>query len=189
MITIIGVGALGSHVALFLRNEKSGMRLFDFDRVEMKNTQAQFHSTMSLGKNKALALRQSLQGLFGAKFIEPCPVRISENNAEMLKDSELVIDCTDNIASREIISRACKKYQLPLLHGALAASGDFARVMWDEHFTAEAEKGENATCVDGEHLPFHALVGSFLALEAQNFLKTGKRRSWQVTPSGIIRLA
>jgi molybdopterin/thiamine biosynthesis adenylyltransferase len=188
VITIVGVGALGSHAALFLRNEVS-MRMVDFDRVEAKNTQAQFHTMMSLGKNKADALQKSLLGLFKVESVSS-PYRLTELNSEnILKGSKLVVDCTDNIQARKVISDACKAKKLPLLHGALAASGDFARVIWEEHFVPDAESGEGATCEDGEHLPFFAYAAASLAVEVQSFLRTGKKRSWQLTPSGILRLA
>jgi molybdopterin/thiamine biosynthesis adenylyltransferase len=190
VITIIGVGALGSHVALFLRNEKAGLKVVDFDRVESKNTQAQFHTKLGQSKNKALALQQGFQGLFGQR-IEAVPHRLMlENAKEVLTGSKLVLDCTDNKAARQIISSFIGRMGLPCLHGALSAAGDFGQVIWDEHFKADAEDaGAGATCIDGEHLPFFALVASKLAIEAQLFLRTGKKRSWQVSPSGVIQVA
>ena len=64
-LVIVGVGALGSHLALLLRNAGVPLVLVDFDRVEAKNTMSQFHTRMGLGRNKAQALQQSLKGLFG----------------------------------------------------------------------------------------------------------------------------
>jgi molybdopterin-synthase adenylyltransferase len=190
MITIVGVGALGSHVALFLRNEKSLLRVIDFDRVEMKNTQAQFHSVMSLGKNKAAALEQALRSLFKTAVMGN-PVALNPGNAlVLLRDADVVLDCTDNIQARRDISVACKELKKPLLHGALSAAGDFGRVVWEEHFIPDAEgKDAAATCVDGEHLPFFAYAGAVMALEVQFFLKKKVKRSWQLTPGGILRLA
>lgn len=190
MITIIGVGALGSHVALLLRNMKEGLKVVDFDRVEQKNIQAQFHTKMSLGKNKAQALSQAFQGMFGVK-VECIPHRLTLDNAQgILQSAALIIDCTDNIAARQIITSTCRRHNIPCLHGALSASGDFGRVIWDEHFEPDAEgEGTGATCVDGEHLPFFAAVAAHLAVEVQRFLKTGKKCSYQLTPAGSIRLA
>ncbi len=51
-VTIVGVGALGSHAALLLRNE-ADLKLIDFDKVDAKNTLAQFHARQSIGRNKA----------------------------------------------------------------------------------------------------------------------------------------
>ena len=66
IVTIVGVGALGSHLVQFLRSEDVTINVIDFDRVEQKNTQSQFHSKPSVGKMKASALKQSMQFLYGA---------------------------------------------------------------------------------------------------------------------------
>jgi len=188
MITIIGAGALGSHVALFLRNVGE-LEVVDFDRVEQKNILAQFHSKMGLRKNKALALSQSMQGLFGVK-VRTVPHRLTKDNwSQILKDADLILDCTDNIAARNLIHEWWDEYAVPVLHGALSADGTFARIVWAEDFTADAE-GEDgeATCIDGEHLPFFAMAASLMAGQAQFFLKTGKKMSFQLSPTGIVRL-
>jgi tRNA A37 threonylcarbamoyladenosine dehydratase len=63
-ITIVGVGALGSHVVQFLRNLDVTLRLVDFDRVEAKNVMSQFYGQPNVGKNKAVALLQQTSFLF-----------------------------------------------------------------------------------------------------------------------------
>lgn len=189
MITIVGVGALGSHVALLLRNERFGLKLIDFDRIESKNTQAQFHTRMSLGQNKAQALDRAFRGMFGIT-VESMPTKLSKDNYEiLLSRSELILDCTDNIDARTLIKTYCLTHKTPTIHGALSADGTFARIIWSEDFTPDAESDGQATCEDGEHLPFFCAAASLLAVEAQRFLKTGKRCSWQVTPTGVTRLA
>jgi hypothetical protein len=190
MIIIVGAGALGSHVALLLRNEDFGIKVVDFDRVEKKNTMSQFHTKMGLGKNKAKALQQSMAGLFDTQ-IHAIPYKLTDNNvAPLLTGAELVIDCTDNIEARTLIQNFCKSNNYDCLHGALAASGDFSRVMWTEHFAPDAESQEGeATCEDGEHLPFIMATSSWMAVVAQHFLGTNKKKSYQLTPSGVTRLA
>ena len=121
--------------------------------------------------------------------VEAVPYKLTRDNVELiLKDSKLVIDCTDNITARKLIQDFVRRADIPCLHGALSADGEFARIMWDEDFVADAEEGDGATCEDGEHLPFFATVASFLVVEVQQFLKKGKKRSWQLTPAGITRL-
>lgn len=189
MITIVGAGALGSHVALFLRNIQDPIRIVDFDKVEQKNVWAQFHTTMSLRRNKAKALAQSLQGMFGDK-IDAVPHKLTKDNIDtVFKDAELILDCTDNIAARNLIQGYTTDVGLPCLHGSLSADGSFARVMWSEHFEADAE-GEDGevTCIDGEHLPFFAAAAAYMAIEAQRFMNTGKKQSFQLSPAGILRL-
>lgn len=185
-VVIVGVGALGSHVALLLRNEAM-IRAVDFDRVETKNTLSQFHGKPHVGKNKAQALQQSFQFLFGLK-VEVIQHRLIEDNAKaVLLGADLVIDCLDNAASREIVQRFARTSKVPCLHGALAANGAFGRVVWDERFVIDTEDGAGApTCEGGEHLPFIAVVSALIAKSAQDFLKKGRQIGFEVSPSGVI---
>jgi hypothetical protein len=192
-VVIVGVGALGSHVLLLARNWDVDLKVIDFDRVEQKNTQAQMHTRMSLRHNKAQAAQKAMQGMFGRK-IEAVPHKLTKDNVEqVLGSAALVLDCTDNIAARTVIqtyvnSAATFPDRIECLHGSLSASGDFARVMWTEHFVPDAESGDGATCEDGEQLPFFALAGAHIAQEAQRFLKDGTKRSLQITPTSVQRL-
>lgn len=189
-VTIVGLGALGSHLVLLGRNWDAVLRVIDFDRVESKNTQSQFHVKQSMGKNKAVALKTAMQGLYGVK-LEAHSVKVGSSNREfMLQDADLVIDCTDNHKARDIIQEYCTDVGLPCLHGCLSADGSFARVVWTENFRPDKEDPEgDATCEDGENLPFHAQAAAMIAQVAQKFLETGKKESYQLTPYGVIRIA
>ena len=57
-ITIIGIGALGSHVVQFLRNSKAEIKVIDFDHIEFKNIASQFHGKSNIGKSKANSLKE-----------------------------------------------------------------------------------------------------------------------------------
>lgn len=184
--TIVGLGALGSHVAQALRNLKGGLKLVDCDCVEQKNTLAQFHSNMSLRRNKAQAMQQAMLGLWGIK-IDVVPHKLNDDNAkQLLGGAGLVIDCTDNLAARECMMKFCKAEDIPLLHGAMSADGSFAQVIWTEWFKPDAESGNGATCEDGENLPFHMLAGSLIAQAAKTFLVKGRKTNFQVSPGGVL---
>ena len=186
-ITIVGLGALGSHVVQALRNLKGGLKLIDFDVVEQKNTLSQFHSNMSLRRNKAQAMQQALQGLWGVK-VEVVPHKLTDDNAkQLLGGAGLVIDCTDNIAARLVMMKFCKAQNIPLLHGAMSADGSFARAIWTDWFVPDAESGTGATCEDGENLPFHVLAGAAIAQAAKTFLTKGTKLNFDITPSGVVR--
>jgi molybdopterin/thiamine biosynthesis adenylyltransferase len=188
-IVIVGLGALGSHVALLLRNEKPKLRLVDFDSIEQKNCQAQFHSKQMLRANKATSLNKNLNFLFGTQT-EVFQVKLSKDNtSQILGGSYLVLDCTDNVEARNVIKDYTWQHHIPCLHGALSADGSFARIIWDEDFVADDEKEEGAeTCVDGENLPFFAASAALMAMVVQRFLKNNARHSYQLTPSGTTRL-
>jgi molybdopterin/thiamine biosynthesis adenylyltransferase len=191
VIAIVGVGALGSHAALALRNHPQGLRVIDFDRVESKNILAQFHTKMSLQKNKARAFEQAMKGLFGVRTVSSSPHRLTNDNSDiLLSDAELVMDCTDNLVARCFILSIVNKLKIPCIHGALSGDGKFARIVWSELFVPdeEGEEGE-ATCMDGENLPFFMMTGALLAAVAQDFLETGRKANFQGTPSGFIKLS
>lgn len=193
-IVIVGVGALGSHVALFLRNldfQRAGqgdtfkLVLIDYDRIEQKNTLSQFHARSHVGKNKAQSFVQSLNFLFGIK-VEGIPHKLTKDNArELLGGATLVLDCLDNGASRRLVQTFTRELQVPCVHGALSADGVMGRVVWDDKFNIDDESAEGAaTCEDGAHLPFIALVSAQLARSAQEFLQTGRQLSHQIVSRG-----
>jgi molybdopterin/thiamine biosynthesis adenylyltransferase len=185
-VTIVGVGALGSHVAQFLRNE-GNLRVIDFDRVEAKNMLSQFHGKPGGAKLKVTALHNTMNFLWGTK-LDTNSNKLVENNLKALihGDSNLVIDCVDNGATRRLIQGHVRAHGLPCLHGALAADGAFGRAIWDESFVVDDEDGAGApTCEDGAHLPFIATVSSLIARSAQVFLQTGKKQGWSIAPTRI----
>lgn len=186
-VTIVGVGALGSHVAQFLRNEAE-LRVIDFDRVEAKNMLSQFHGKPGGGKLKVEALKAAMQFLWGTK-IHAIPTKLELNNAFVLmRDSDLIIDCLDNGEARRVVQRFARENNAKpaTLHGALAADGAFGRVIWDEHFVVDDNTGGAATCEDGEHLPFIVTVSSLIARSAQVYLKTGKKLGWSIAPTNVV---
>ena len=189
-VTIVGCGALGSHVLQFLRNmENVSFRLIDFDRVEQKNVLSQFHSKAAVGKNKTLALQQLMQLLYSKKP-DIIPHKLVENNVqELLSNSKLVIDCLDNGASRKLVQNFVRKHNIPCLHGALAADGSFGCVVWDENFKIDDEPASGAaTCENGEHLPFIAIASAYIAQSAQAFLTKGQKYGFNVHPAGAMKI-
>ena len=187
-IIIVGVGALGSHLLLLSRNLPGLFTVIDFDRVERKNTLSQFHTRMGVGRNKAAAMQQAMQGLFSLR-IRPVPHRLTADNATaLLSEADLVVDCVDNAPTRKLIQDVVRAEGIPCLHGALAADGTYARVMWDEVFSIDEGAAGQATCEDGEHLPFIAVVAARMAMVVQRFLKDGERDSLHLHPGGMVRV-
>lgn len=194
-VVIVGAGALGSHVAQFLRNEAE-LKVIDFDRIEQKNVLAQFHSKPSIGRNKADALRQTMQFLWNTKLDAVTHKLTKENAHQLLGDQQLVIDCLDNGAGRRAIQEYVRYKKddgsiacgIDTLHGALAPDGQFGRVVWDEQFVVDDEAAGAATCEGGEHLPFIGVVAAYIARAAQMYLKDGKKIGYVVTPAGVQRI-
>lgn len=187
-VVICGVGALGSAVVMACRNADVSWRLVDFDRVESKNLQSQAFVKQSVGKNKAQALKMQLQNFYGLK-VEAMGVRLVANNTEeLLGDAGLVVDCFDNAASRQLISDFVRARDIPCVHGALSADGTYGLVRWDEVFTPDPEDAPGqATCENGEHLPFIGIVASVLARTVVEFTADGSRLNSMVSLSGVQR--
>ena len=189
-LVVCGVGALGSTAVHYCRNLDIELRLVDFDRVESKNLAAQWFVKQSVGKNKAEAIRLQLANFYGAKA-EAFGVRLAATNAaQLLAGCALAVDCFDNADSRIALADAARAAGMPLVHAALAGDGTFGIVRWDERFVADREDvAGQATCEGGEHLPMIGLVGATLARAIQDFVRTGDRRDYMVSLSGVVRTA
>ena len=185
-LAFCGVGALGSTAAVLCRSLGAELRLVDFDRVETKNLSAQAFVKQSLGKNKAEALKLQLWNFWGVKA-EAVPVRVvADNVAQICAGADLIVDCFDNQASRQLLSTHARATGQPLVHAALSADGRFGLVRWDERFTPDAEDhAGQATCEGGEHLPFIGVVAAALARTVQDFVVNGARREAVVSLSGV----
>jgi len=187
-ITIIGVGALGSHLVQALRNEDAKLKIIDFDRVEMKNTASQFYFKNAVGKKKAEALKQQMQFCYGKK-LEAISNKLTQDNVEqLLGGADLLIDCLDNGEARRLVQGFAKDQGVPCLHGALAADGAFGRVVWTDDFVIDEGASGAVTCEDGEFLPFIQLTVSYLALCVQRFCQTRKMLGFSISPTAVQKI-
>ena len=201
-ITVVGVGALGSHFVQFARSIPGAeFMLVDFDHVEAKNTLSQFHGKPGVGELKVEALKGTLQFLWGMRA-SVYPQKLDTANAEeLLGHADLIVDALDNAEGRRVIQRWARERNtraqlrargqaLPagfvpveVLHGALAPAAEgFGQVVWDERFTPEdgAAGGVQVTCEAGEALPFIGVVASYMALSAQAWLERQQKLNWQI---------
>ncbi|MCA9706449.1 MAG: ThiF family adenylyltransferase [Myxococcales bacterium] len=188
-VVVVGVGALGSHVVQLGRTLPVQWRVIDFDRIEAKNLLAQFHTRMGVGKNKAQALQQAMQGLFGVK-IDAVPHRLTADNTEaLLGDAALVVDCLDNAEARTLVQQFVRAREIACVHGALAPDGELGRVVWDHLFAIDSEDTPGQeTCEGGEHLAFIARTAATLAQAIALYVRDRCRVSTQLMPSGSIVL-
>lgn len=184
-VVLVGVGALGSHLVQFIRNEKVDIRVIDFDRIEQKNVMSQFHGKPGVGKSKVEALKQTMDFLFKRQLMPVGNKLVAENIDALMKGATLVVDCLDNGASRKLVQDYVRKHNLPCLHGALAPGGEFGRSIWDERFVIDSEAGAGAaTCEDGEFLPFIALTAACMARSVQIFLREKRKIGFSISPAG-----
>lgn len=121
-VLIIGTGGLGSPVSLYLAAAGIGtLGLVDFDRVESSNLQRQVvHGTSTLGQAKVESARRRLHDLNPDIRIDAHDCALTPDNAlQLVGDYDLVIDGTDNFATRYLLNDACVLLKRPLVYGAL----------------------------------------------------------------------
>lgn len=188
-ITIIGVGALGSHLVAAIRNEAVEMTIIDHDRVEIGNVASQFHFKGNVGKRKVDSLKQAMQFCYGGKLEVVGHMLRDDNKNELLFGADLLVDCLDNGDARRIVQAYARARSVPCVHGALAAGGEYGRVVWDHDFVIDDEPSAAApTCEDGAFLPFIQLTSAALALAVQAFVRRGQRIGFSISPGGMVRI-
>lgn len=121
-VLIIGMGGLGSPVAMYLAASGVGqIVLVDHDRVELSNLQRQIvHTTESLGVAKVDSARKTLSALNPEVRIETIGHKLDDQ--ELLREvarADAVVDASDNFATRFALNRACVTLKKPLVSGAV----------------------------------------------------------------------
>lgn len=121
-ILLVGVGGLGSPIALYLVGAGIGtLGVVDDDKVSLTNLHRQvLYSESILGKSKAQEAANRLHDLNSEVNIEVHPLRLTRNNAvQLISQYDLVIDGCDNFATRFIIDDACSLTHKPYIYGAV----------------------------------------------------------------------
>lgn len=120
-VLIVGAGGLGSPAAYYLAAAGVGhITLVDDDEVDLSNLQRQIlHNSERVGVNKAQSGQQTLQALNPLITIEPLAQRLSDADLDRLMPQyDVVLDCTDNFATRHAINRAAVRHRVPIVSGA-----------------------------------------------------------------------
>lgn len=120
-VLIVGLGGLGCSAAQFLAASGVGkLTLVDDDVVEKTNLQRQvLHTESALGGAKVFSAKQTLGQINSSVRIDTFKRRLSELElAELLKQVDVVADCTDNLSSRRLINQVCFDSKVPLVSGA-----------------------------------------------------------------------
>ena len=118
---IVGAGGLGCPAALYLAASGVGqLTLADPDKVDLTNLQRQIlYGTQSVGSAKVQEAQKSLAALNPEVEVVPLMQRLDAGNLEpLIKNSDVILDCSDNFATRQALNRACVKHRKPLVSGA-----------------------------------------------------------------------
>jgi adenylyltransferase/sulfurtransferase len=121
-VLLIGAGGLGSPLALYLAAAGVGtIGLVDFDVVDVTNLQRQIvHGSKDVGRPKLESARDRLKDLNPHVHVEGYETRLtSENALEIIRDYDIVIDGTDNFATRYLTNDACVILGKPNVYGSI----------------------------------------------------------------------
>jgi molybdopterin/thiamine biosynthesis adenylyltransferase len=179
---IVGAGGLGCPAALYLAASGIGkLTLADPDKVDLTNLQRQIlYRTDSVGAPKVEAARAALSALNPDVKIFPLQKRIETKELEtLLTDVDVVLDCSDNFATRQALNRACVKHRKPLVSGAAirfdaqVAVFDLRQADAPCYACLYPEDGavEEVQCSTmGVFAPLTGVVGALQAMEAAKLL-------------------
>ena len=118
---VIGAGGLGSPAAMYLAAAGVGkLTLVDADTVDLTNLQRQIlHVTASVGRSKVESGRDALAQLNPDVIVDAVAQRVDDAWLDAaVPHATVVLDCTDNFATRHAINRACFAHGVPLVSGA-----------------------------------------------------------------------
>ena len=121
-VLIVGAGGLGSPLALYLAAAGVGtLGIVDFDLVELTNLQRQIlHSTADIGTSKLESAREAVNEINPHVTVELHETRLtSENAKELFADYDVIVDGTDNFATRYLVNDACVLLGKPNVYGSI----------------------------------------------------------------------
>lgn len=121
-VLIVGVGGLGSPIALYLAGAGVGtIGLVDDDVVSISNLQRQvLYSEAEVGQTKVHCAAKRLQALNSDINVQTYPFRLGkENVCELLSEYDIIVDGCDNFSTRYLLNDACEASRKPYVYGAI----------------------------------------------------------------------
>jgi molybdopterin/thiamine biosynthesis adenylyltransferase len=179
---VIGVGGLGSPAALYLATAGVGhLTLVDHDTVDLTNLQRQIaHTQARVGQPKVESARQALLAINPELQITTLAERADAQRLDTLvANADVVLDCSDNFATRQALNAACVHHRVPLVSGA-AIRFDGQLAVYDPRddqspcyacvFPPDTAFEETRCATMGVFAPLVGIIGSMQAAEALKLL-------------------
>ena len=179
---VIGAGGLGSPAAMYLASAGVGhITIVDDDVVDLTNLQRQIaHTTERVGQSKALSARTTMAQINPDIRITALAERVDDARlAQLVAAADVVLDCTDNFATRHAVNRACVAQRKPLVSGA-AIRFDGQVSVFDPRggdqpcysclFPQDQQFEDVACAAMGVFAPLVGVVGAMQAAEALKLL-------------------
>ena len=191
-VLVVGLGGLGCAAAQYLAAAGVGLlTLLDFDTVSLSNLQRQtLHSDATIGQPKVDSARAALARINPHVQLTALNARLEDEAlAAQIAAHDLVLDCTDNMATRQEINAACVMLNTPLITASAVGFGGQLMVLtppWEQGcyrclWPDDVEPQRNCRTA-GIVGPVVGVMGTLQALEAIKLL------SGIETPSGELRL-
>ncbi len=179
---VIGAGGLGSPVALYLGTAGVGrITIVDHDSVDLTNLQRQIaHDLSRVGTPKAESARASILAINPGVDVRALVERADARRLnELVDEADVVLDCSDNFATRQAVNAACVNHAKPLVSGAAIGfdgqisvydTRDAAAPCYACLFPPEATFDEANCATMGVFAPLVGIIGSMQASEAVRLL-------------------
>ncbi|MGS2717678.1 HesA/MoeB/ThiF family protein [Eionea flava] len=180
-VLVVGLGGLGSPVALYLAASGVGhLSLVDFDDVDVSNLQRQIiHGQSDITHNKAVSAQRSVRALNTSVSVDAIVQRVDNESWDALvKTHDVVVDCTDNFETRLAINASCQRQQVVLVTGAAIRLEGQLSVFDPSNAQSpcyqclySGEVNDALTCSEAGVLsPLVGVVGSLQALETVKWI-------------------
>ncbi|EEQ14784.1 molybdopterin biosynthesis protein MoeB [Yersinia frederiksenii] len=179
-VLVVGLGGLGCAAAQYLVVAGVGhLTLLDFDTVSLSNLQRQIlHRDSRIGMSKVASAALTLSEMNSEVKLETIDAQLDDEQlSAVIAKHQLVLDCTDNVASREQLNRLCYTQHKPLVSGAaIRMEGQVSVFTYQENQPCyrclSRLFGDNAlTCVEaGVMAPLVGIIGNLQAMETIKLL-------------------
>lgn len=187
-VLVVGAGGLGSPVALYLAAAGVGsITIADADVVDVSNLQRQIlHRQQDVGENKARSAARAMSAINPDIEVSAIPERLSGESLQgAVSETDVVVDCSDNFATRYEVNAACQQHCKPLVSAAaIRMEGQLA--VFDPRLsdapcyaclyppTEERLNQGGERCADSGILgPVVGMMGSWQALEVIKLIAGG----------------
>ncbi|MDQ3054456.1 MAG: adenylyltransferase/sulfurtransferase MoeZ [Actinomycetota bacterium] len=176
-VLAVGAGGLGSPTLLYLAAAGVGtLGIVEFDVVDESNLQRQIiHGTSDVGKSKALSAKESIAEINPLVNVVLHETRLdSDNVLDIFAQYDLIVDGTDNFATRYLVNDACVLLDKPYVWGSIFRFDGQVSVFWDSKgpnyrdlYPVPPPPGMAPSCAEGGVLGvLCATIGSIQATEA-----------------------
>jgi molybdopterin/thiamine biosynthesis adenylyltransferase/rhodanese-related sulfurtransferase len=135
-VLCVGAGGLGSPALMYLAAAGVGtLGIVDFDVVDESNLQRQIiHGTSDVGKSKAVSAKETINEINPLVTVNLHEERLDSDNAmQIFADYDLIVDGTDNFATRYLVNDACVLLGKPYVWGSIFRFDGQASVFWAEY--------------------------------------------------------